>query len=168
MNNNCIDADMALFAGLKFGWNWLENTAPAELLWGENTVLTEKRSRTSWIWGKPNRAYASVVWILCQLFRWCSMMILRCSRSIYVMFYNVFCDVHVHTTVAWICVCCSGDVRWCSHSVHVILYNVFYDIRIVLWLSLKKSLYLRPWTDPQGTLGGPPHTLASRCKWTRI
>jgi len=23
---------------------------------------------------------------------------------------------------------------------------------------------LQPWTDPQGTLGGPPHTLGFRCE----
>ena len=63
--------------------------------------------------------------------------ILRCSRSIYVMFYDVFCDVHVHTIVAWICVCCSDDVWWCSCSVYVMFYDVFYDIRIVYtWCSM--------------------------------
>jgi hypothetical protein len=48
--------------------------------------------------------------------------ILRCSRSIYVMFYDVFYDIHVHTTVTWICVCCLGDVCWWLCSVHVMFY----------------------------------------------
>ena len=35
----------APFAGLNFGWNWLENTVPAKLLGEKNTVPAEK---TSW------------------------------------------------------------------------------------------------------------------------
>ena len=107
--------------------------------------------------------------------------ILRCSRSIHVMFYNmalfafliirtfqlifsaetvffshnrsaeimfrlvfsakrtgpIFCNVHIHTTVTWICVCCSGDVWWCSRSVHVIFYDIFYNVCIVCtWCSM--------------------------------
>jgi hypothetical protein len=53
------------------------------------------------------------------------------------MFYDVFCDDYVHTTVAWICLCCSGSVWWCSRSVHVMFYNVFCDVRIVYtWCSM--------------------------------
>ena len=42
---------------IRWSETWLkltENTVLAELLWEKNTVLAEKRSRTSRIWGKPN------------------------------------------------------------------------------------------------------------------
>jgi len=51
-----IDFHFGPFGLLNFSWNWLKNTVLTELLWEKKTVPAEKRSRTSWIWGKPNEA----------------------------------------------------------------------------------------------------------------
>ena len=48
------------FAGLNFGWNWLKNTVPAELLWEKNTVPAEKTSRTSRTLRQANEAIVGV------------------------------------------------------------------------------------------------------------
>ena len=52
---------MAPFTGLKFGWNWLKNTVPAELLWEKNTVPAEKQAEQAEYGGKPNEA---IIWWL--------------------------------------------------------------------------------------------------------
>ena len=51
--------DWAPFGLLNLCWNWLKSMVLVELLWEKNTVLAEKTSRTSQIWGKPNGASPS-------------------------------------------------------------------------------------------------------------